>query len=275
MTKNKINNKNLVLVTTRTLTEKLKKINSENKESSTTFLFPIKDFCVGIPNTFDITEIKEEGFIFLNRILDKDGIANFKELLAQLPNNINGIVFDDIGILNILLEVDSKLTKILFLNHMNCNYESINAYLEYVDSVVISTDITKEETKEILKKTKKPLVVYAFGYVQIMYSRRTLLTNYNDNFNTSIANEVKLQENMSKHELKAYENLYGTVIYTNEPFNNLDLRNEDNILYNLINTTFMSDEEIIKIIESKDNMTDVYPYKYLSTEETIYKIKEN
>lgn len=264
-------NKNLVLVTNDTLVDRLKK---ECKESSTTFLFPIEGFCVGIPKTFKIEEIEEEGFIFINRLLDKEGILELKSLLASLPNNIKGIVFDDIGILNILLETKSKLAKILYLSHSNCNYESINAFLEYVDSVVISTDITTSETKEILKKAKKPLVVYSFGHVGIMYSRRTLLSNYNNHFSTNINNEVTLKESMSKKEVKAIENIYGTVIYTNRPFNNLKLRNEDNILYNLINSVFISDEEIINVINSEDDMSNIYPYKYLSEEETIFRIKE-
>jgi len=269
------NNKNLVLVTTETLVEKIKSLSEENKESNVTFLFPIAEFCVGLPKTFKISEIKEEGFIFINRLLDKNGINNFKNLLVNLPKNIKGIVFDDIGILNILLETKSNLTKILFLNHMNCNYESINSYLDYVDSVVISTDITIHEAKEILAKAKKPLVLYAFGYVQIMYSRRTLLTNYNKHFKTNIPKSLNLKESMSNHEVKAFENVYGTVIYTNKPFNNLNLRDEDNILYNLINTVFMSDEDILKIIENKDDMEDIYPYKYLSEEETIFRIKDD
>ena len=33
--------------------------------------------------------------------------------------------------------------------------------------------------KEILDKADKPLVLYTFGHVNIMYSRRTLLTNFN------------------------------------------------------------------------------------------------
>lgn len=264
-------NNNLVLVNNSEIIEKIKK---ECEESSNTFLFPIEGFCVGIPNCFKIKDIKEKGYIFINRLLDKKGIKQFKELLNALPNNIKGIVFDDIGILNILTEIKSPLTKILFLNHMNCNYKSINSFLEYVDSVVISTDITKTEIEEILKKAKKNLVLYAFGHVAIMYSRRTLLTNYNKHFNKKISTETVLTESISKKNVRAIENIYGTVIYTSEPFNNLTLRNSDNIFYNMINTLFIPDDDIIKILNNEDNLENKYPYKYLSEEETIFKIKE-
>lgn len=264
-------NKNLVLITSDTLVNKIK----EDKESNITFLFPITGFTVGIPYTFKLEDIKEEGFIYLNRLLDKKGIEDFKQLLKKIPSNIKGIVFEDIGILNILMENKSKLFKILYLSHMNCNEKSVNAYLEYVDSVVISTDITKDETKEILVKSKKTLVVFAFGYVPIMYSRRTLLTNYNKHFKSNVANAVMLKETMSNNKLKLWENEWGTVIYPELPFNNLSLKNEENILYNYINTTFMSDEEILGILNSKSNLEEIYPYKYLSEEATIFKIKED
>lgn len=261
-------NNTLLLVNNYELALKLK------DESNITFLFPIKDFCVGFPNTFLLSDIKIDAYIFINRILDNKGIEEFKKLIKNIPPNIKGIVFDDLGILNVLIKENIAITKILFLNHMNCNYESINAYLEYVDSVVISSDITHDETKEILSNVSKPLVLYTFGHVNIMYSRRKLLTNYNNHFNSDVKNIATLEEEMAHHKFKIIENNYGTVIYTNEPYNGLALRNEANVLFNLINTVFLSDEEVINIIKASTNLEDIYPYKYLSAEKTIFKLKE-
>lgn len=261
-------NKTLLIVNNKTILDKLK------GESNITFLFPVKDFCVGFENYFEIEEIKVDAYIFVNRILDNDGIEKFKKVLKNLPKNIKGIVFDDIGILNILLEMNSNLEKILFLNHMNCNYESINAYLEYVDSVVVSTDITRSETKEILKNVSKPVVLFVFGHVNIMYSRRTLLTNYNKHFNSDLKTIETLDETMTHKKFKMIESPYGTVVYTNEPFNNLGLSSEENVLYNLINTVFLSDDEVLEILDTASSLEEKYPYKYLSEEETIVRIKE-
>ena len=261
-------NKTLLLVNNETIINKLK------DESNITFLFPIKNFCVGFPNTFDLSDITIDAYIFINRIFDNDGIENFKAFIKNIPNNIKGIVFDDIGILNVLVNENINITKILFLNHMNCNYESINAYLEYTDSVVVSTDITISEIDEILDKAIKPLVLYTFGHVNIMYSRRTLITNYNNHFNSNVASLALLDEEMSHHKFKIYENEYGTVIYTDKPFNGLQLRDKNNVLYNLINTVFLTDDEVINLLKSNDNMEYLYPYKYLSQEKTIFKLKE-
>lgn len=264
MKKNKI----ILLVQSEDLIQKLK------EESNITFLFPIKGFSVGFPKTFDIEEIKENAFIFVNRIMDNQAILEFKKLLNKLPKNIKGIVFDDLGVLNVLMNTPNNLVKILYLNHLNCNYESINAYLEFVDSVVVSTDITFEEIDEILKKTIKPVVLYTFGYVNIMYSRRTLITNYNDYYKKKVANLASLEDTITSHKFKIIEDPYGTVIYTSKPFNALNLRNKDNVLYNLINTVFLTDEEVLNILNNPLDLEDLYPYKYLSEKPTIVKIKE-
>ena len=260
-------NNYLLLVTNKTLIPKL------SKESNITFLFPVEEFTVGFPNTFKIEEIREpHAYLFVNRLLDNEGIESFKSLLKDLPSNIEGIVFDDIGILQILKE-NTTLKKILFLNHFNCNYKSINTYLEYVDSVVVSTDITDMEVSEFLEHAINPLVLYTFGHVSIMYSRRQLITNYNEHFKKNVESISTLTNDLGSH-FKIVENKYGTVIYTDKPFNGLRYREKKNVWYHLINTLLLSDEEILEIIHKKDNLTEKYPYTYLSESETIVRIKE-
>lgn len=256
------------------LVDNLELVDTLKEESNITFLFPLKGFSVGFENPRELDSIKDEGFIFVNRILDNVGIKEFRKMIKTLPNNIKGIVFDDIGVLNVLREEKIDITKILFLNHFNCNYLSINAYLEYVDSVVVSSDITIEEIDEILNKAIKPLVLFTFGHVNIMYSRRTLLTNYNRHFNTKVDKISFLEEEISHKKFRIIEQEYGTVIYTSEPFNGLVLRSKDNVLYNLINTVFLSNEEVINIIKSSSNLEDKYHYKYLSDKETIFKLSD-
>ena len=96
-------NKTLLLINDYNLIDTLK------KESSITFLFPLEGFSVGYTKTFNIKEINVEGFIFVNRILDNTSIIELKKILKHLPKNIKGIVFDDIGVLNILQELNLQL----------------------------------------------------------------------------------------------------------------------------------------------------------------------
>lgn len=269
MTKNKV----LLLV------DNLEIVSNLKGKDNITFLFPLTGFSIGFKKTFTLEEIKENAYIFVNRIMNNKDIEELKNILKNLPANINGIVFDDIGVLNILLELKLPIKKILFQNHVNCNYRSIEAFLEYVDSVLVSPDITIPEIEEILKKAPKPLVLYTFGFIPIMYSRRTLITNYNEEFKKKVGLLANLEEPITKNKLKIIENQEGTVIYPDKPFNALELKKLKNVLFFLVNTTYLSNEEVIKVIENLtsdtiDTLEEIYSYKYLSQEETIVKIKE-
>ena len=261
-------NNYLLLVSNKTMVEELK------EESNITFLFPVKDFTVGFKEVFSLEEITiPHAYLFVNRLLDHEEILYFKDFIKQLPSNIEGIVFDDIGVLQVLNEIENSLTKILFLNHFNCNYISINSYLEYVDSVVVSTDVTEKEVDEILLKANKPLVIYTFGHMNIMYSRRKLISNYNEHFKLNDPSISVLTNDLGQ-QFKMVENEYGTVIYTNLPFNGLRYRNKGNVLFYLVHSIFLDSNDIRDIIHSEDELKEKYPYQYLSTEETIVRIKE-
>ena len=194
MKKNKI----LLLVNNKSILDKI-----DNKD--VTFLFPLKDFSIGFQNYYKIEDIPEGGYIFVNKIMDNKNIENFKEVLNNISSKIKGIVFDDIGVLNIL--------------------------------------------------------------------RRNLITNYNKYFKEDAKLHNYLEEINTKQKFIIKEEKEGTVIYPNKPFNGLELRGLENVLFEFINGVFLSDEEIIEIIKAKDNLQDKYPYTYLGKEQTIYKLK--
>lgn len=249
-------------------------INDLKKVGITTFLFPLKGYTVGFPNTFEISDITvDNAYIFINRILTSDEIDSLKELLKEIPENVKGIVFDDLGVLEILK--DTNLTKILYLNHFGTNYESINYFLEFVDSMVISTDITKEEIEMILANANKPLVLHAFGYVPVMYSRRTLLTNFNKHFNLENKSIANIKDKMANNKFFVYENEYGTVFYNHLPSNSLEIKHP-NLLYYLINTAFLENNQVIELFNALklDKKISIEYDRGFLDRPTIYKLKD-
>ena len=253
-------NKN-ILITVNNLEdiEKLKRLGINS------FVYPLQDFCVGIPNTFLISSIKEKGYIYINRILDNEGIDNLKVILANIPANIEGIIFDDLGILELVK--DLKITKILYLSHFNTNLESIKIYLEYVDSVVVSPDITKDELEYIVGMLPNKLTVVVLGYLMAMYSRRLLLSNYQNYHKITVNNPLKISNN--KEEFLVYENKYGTVFYHLPLYNGLELL-ELPCQYFLIDSNFLSIDDLQNIMEGKTSLP--YDRNFLDIE-TIYKLK--
>ena len=242
MLRKMIKNKTVLLVSNKSF------IKSAKEVGINTFLFPFKGYSVGFDCTFELDDIKEENsYLYINRALENKDINELKEIFKNVNNNIKGIYFEDLGLIPVL--ENTNLKKILFAHHLTTNYKSINYYLEYVDSLVISTDITEEEIKEILDNTNKPLGIFSFGMIPLMYSRRKLLSNFNEFYERDNKNSEVVLEPMTKEKFKFVENEFGTVCYLNKYYNNLNFRN-DNVAFYLINPLDLSENDLGLVLDS-------------------------
>ena len=250
----------LVTVINREIINDLRGINGVD------LLYPLKSFCVGYEIEFSIDEI--DGYILVNRILEDKDLNLLEKLLAN--SKAKGMVFDDLGIIEIVK--DLPMTKILLLDHIATNYESINYYLEYVDSVIVSNDLTKDEIEEILKKANKPLVVNVFGLKTLMYSRRLLLSNYAIFHNLKIERKIDATISPLKY-FKIIENDYGTKFYAGKYFNGLELLNCSNVLFYWYDLIDLEPDKILSLI--KDNKIDDINSDMLFLDKpTIYKVSD-
>ncbi len=241
MLRKMIRNKTILLVSNKSFIDNAKEVGIN------TFLFPFKGFSVGFDETFELDDIKEENsYLYINRALENNDINNLKEILSNVKN-IKGVFFEDIGLIPVL--ENTKLEKIIFAHHLTTNYKSINYYLEYVDSLVISTDITEEEIKEILDNANKPLGIFSFGMIPLMYSRRKLLSNFNEFYERENKNSEVVLEPVTKEKFKFVENEYGTVSYLNKHYNNLNFRN-DNVSFYLINPLELNENNLNLVFDA-------------------------
>lgn len=265
-------NKLLYIVNDKEIIDDLKKVGVKN------FLFPLKDFCVGFNNTYDFDEIENESFIFINRILDNESLDLLEKKLNDNRDKIKGIVYDDFGVLYLINKLKLNVITINYQNHFGTNYQSINENLKYNDSVVVSTDITKKEIEEILKKVEKEVCIFLFGLIPVMYSRRTLLTNFSKEFNIPTENNVEIDEKISKNKFIMVENAFGTVGYQRNYYDGLELLNLENIKYFLVNPLFLSAKEQIQLIsdiKNKKLTLNIPTDKGFLYKETIYKLRED
>ena len=228
----------------------LSDIEKYKKEGLTSFLFALKDYSVGYESTFTIDEINninEKKYVLINRLLDTKEI----EELIKIINTIkcDGFIFEDVGLIN---NINDTYEKILFINHFNTNSVTINNWLEYVDSVVLSSELTYDEYKTILSKVNKDVVLNVFGYNQIMYSKRSLLTNYNDHFNQEYTYKNTIKDQNSDFMLKILEQNGETIILSNKIFNGSRLFNLNNVKYYMFNTSYINIEDVIKFINTNE-----------------------
>ena len=232
------------------------------------YVFPLKGFCVGIPNTFYIDEINEKGYIYINRILDNDSIEKLKNIKEEITANENiiGIIFDDLGIINIFK--DTSLEKILYMTHFLSSTMEVNAYLEYVDSLILSTDITLEEIKKITRNSNKEVSIFTFGLVSCMYSRRKLISNYCDFHKLPFKNPLNIS--IDNSNFKLYEEDEGTIIYYDKYLYDEHLF-EVEAKYYFFYPLFLDNKEIIELL--KGNLANIPISNHFLYKNTIYKIK--
>lgn len=195
--------------------------------------FPLKSFSIGFNNYFNLEDIiYKNAFLFINRLLSSVELDNLKSLLVSIPKNIKGIFFEDIGVYEVIKDLD--IEKIYAGLHLLTNYKSINSYLQYVDSALISPDITLLETNEILKHSNKELCIFGYGHLNLSYSRRLLNKGYSDYFNIEYINNLEISN--TDYKFIVNENEDGSVIYDKLVYNALEEDFYNNIKYVLINT---------------------------------------
>lgn len=196
--------------------------NELEKVEGVHFLFPLKGFCVGVKKEYDLESIPLDAYLYVNRVLDEKSINNFKGMLHNIEEKCKGIVFEDLGLLELLEEENSSLETILFPSHMICSKQTASCFLKEADYIVLSSDITLEENEEILKNSNR-VGVFIYGHLPFMYSRRTLLKNYAKNFELAEEQSLNIEESISKKRFFAVENSYGTVIYDSRVYDGREL----------------------------------------------------
>lgn len=245
----------LVTVTNKDYISKLKK-------EDVTLVYPLRFFSTGYEEYFDISDIDD--FVLINRILTDSDLDKLEVMLKN--SHIKGIIFDDLGMLDVIK--DLNITKILLLDHIANNSKSVNYYLEYVDSVVVSSDLSKEEIKLVVKNANKKVVVFAFGLKALMYSRRNLVTNYEKHF--KIEENNILDASINNKYFKFIESKEGTKVYAYPYYNALELLNLDNVLYFWYDPILLDVENIIKVLHGDTKSIETSPI--FLDKKTVYKV---
>ncbi len=265
------------------------------------FIIGLKDFSINYQE-FSIEEIEEllkkypfiELFISINKNIFNKDIISLKEVLIRLNKlNIKGLLFYDLSILDLVRKNHLSIPLVWAQEHMTTNYNTCNYYYDKgCKYVYLSSEITALEIKEIYNKSKIELISFLFGYPDVSFSKRKLLSNYFLSHNKKKDKDIyTISSDNQKYFIK--ENDLGTrIVYGNilngiKPFNEL----RDILSYAILSEEFISheifikalaiyndllsnriseidaNEKIIDLIESDDT---VFYYK-----KTIYKVNKN
>ena len=261
------------------------------------FIIGIKDMCVNTNFCIDIEEIDllnkfkdKDIFISLNKNMHNKDLEIVKEILIKLNNyNIKGVLYYDVGVLNIYNKLDLKYDLVWSQEHLTTNYNTINYWNSKGSKYTyISSDITEEEIIKITERSKSKLMVTLFGYLPMFVSKRHIVKNYLQYFKLNDESSI----NYIEKEDKTYpiiDNSIGTQVYSNNILNGIKSSLNINVDYIVLNSFHVELDNFINVIEmfktvNEDNIEE-YNNKinnmftnidngFLNTK-TIYRVKKN
>ena len=265
------------------------------------FIIGLKDFSINYQE-YTIDEIKKlkedysdiEIFVSINKNIFNSDLKELENKLDELNRmNVNGILFYDLSVLSIVNRNKLNLPLVWAQEHMTTNYNTCNYYYDKgCEYVYLSSEITVDEIREIKEKSKIKLISFFFGYPDVSFTKRKLLTNYFSYHNLDKANDwyTISSDGDNKYFIKesnlGTRILYGKVMNGIKPFNDL----KDTVDYALLNEEMMDHETFVKglsvfkdlnenkisseeannkIIELVNSDDTVFYYK-----KTIYKVKD-
>lgn len=268
--KGKISNKILIIPNNKSI----------SNYNHTSFILPLKNYSIGFDVYFDMDEInklsnKYNIFIIINKFMHKNNIKKLEEIINKL-NNIKGFFIEDFGLLDII--GNDKV--ILNQNHIINNYNSIN-YLKSkgFNNVVVSNELTYKELKKIRENTKSNLYYFLINKNIIMYSKRSLISNYYKNYNINSKNNlIVLNESLKKNKLVLKEEQGQSVIYNYKTFcasKYLNIIKDYDYL--IINLTLIPEEEnkiILNNLNNKNLFSMIECDYYFLENEIKYKVRD-
>lgn len=191
-------------------------------------------------------------YVMVNRLFHQHEISGLKSFLNQIKE-VDGILFQDFGVLNIVQELGLKFEMIYAPDTLNTNHETLNTlYSLGVSSFMLASQLHQDELEDIVSKSKGKTMIQIHGVQYISCSRRMLLTNYFNQIGLKQASsyEEKLYIKVNKQEEYSYiyEDESGTHMYTMNELCTLDMDIPGE--YGYIETLYLDNEYLLDVIDA-------------------------
>lgn len=220
----------------------IKELDLYKNKGADTFIFGLEDYCINYPS-LSLEKIKELSqdtkiFIVINKNIFNSELEDVKNKLIELSKlPILGVLYYDLGILNIVKNENIPIDLVWHQTHMVTNYNTCNYYYDKgVKYGYLANEITLDEILEINQRTSMNLMVQVFGYPIMSHSRRSLLSNYFKSLGKEKKNRIyHLKEKEDTYLLKENKDgasiLFGKLINGTKPLFDLI---QNNISYGIL-----------------------------------------
>lgn len=247
------------------------------------FIVPIKNLSANQSFEVDYKDLElvidkiknKEVILLINKMMHSSDIELLRKVLKKTSTlKVDKIMYYDNSVYMLSQELKINIPLVIYQDHLNLSILSNKFYNDMgINYAYISSDITKEEIRDIKLNTKSKLFITAYGYVPIFYSRRYLLSNYFEYIDKSYKKDVFYLDN----EYPIKESDFGTIIYSNKIINLInELDNLDFIDYIVMDSFNIDRQEFNEMVNkfiNKDKVEDTYT-GFLD-KKTIYKVKNS
>lgn len=251
------------------------------KNGFNSFILPVENMSIGFDAYFTLEEInvlskEHDIYLMINKFFHHAEISEVIKILDGLEN-IKGMFIEDLGLITNL----KNQNVILYQNHLNMSYDSINMYNDLgIKNIILSNELTIEEMREIKEKSYSKFYYFILSKNILMYTRRNLVSNYNKHFGlSSNINRSEITESVSGYPMIVKEKEYGTAILDNHIFSGYAYYDElstmmECLIYNFTDLSEEDVEMILTNIENK-NLNDMLNINdYFLHNKIGYKVKD-
>ena len=197
---------------------------------------------------------KNNQIVYVNakKIIHEQDIDKVICLVKELENiGVDYYFYGDLAFYEIAKEL--KITnKLIYqvVTYMTNKYD-IEEMLKDNNSVVVSTELSFEEIKDIVNNIKHPLYLHGFGYYPLFHSRRELISNYLIYRNREIDLEEKydIVEELRKSHYPIEQNENGMVVYLDGAYYLSDELDSVNDVYCVLLSKFIELDDYKKVLE--------------------------
>ncbi len=185
-------------------------------------ILSLKEYSVGSIVSFSLDEIKKivkdtniEIFININKNLMNEDIDSLSSILIELDKlTIKGIFFYDIALVKLKKELHLKTDLVWSQTHMINNYRTCDYYYSKgVKYALLGKEITLEEIKEIVNKSKITSMVEVVSIPNVAFSKRKLLTNFYKDLHKEVNKDILVGEKVSNETYEVIEDDNGTSFF--------------------------------------------------------------
>lgn len=245
-------------------------------------ILPLEGLSVNSSIYFSIEDIKsiinltsKEICVSINKIIHTEDLEILEEALIRLNKlSIRKIFFYDVSVINLCKRLGINKDLVIYQEHLNSSLYSNNFYSKRgIKYSTITNDITIEEINEIAKYNK--LILIAYGYLPIFYSKRHLITNYLEYIKANKLNNIYYIKN-GEDKYPILEEKEGTTIFTKEPINLINEIDKVDVDYIILNAFNISNDEFMDMLNMfiEEKKTTKEEYVGLLAHKTVYKVED-